>query len=991
MEYFDNDQYERMNPVYRREHFIDMPKEKNYWPIRGLKLSGKQASMQAENNPRAGVAKGMTKGRIASAAEFKELDFFGILVPALKEAEHYIAFNDAVRETGRLLNHKTVSMALEQRHPRMKKALEQFLKTAAQGTESTQDGPATKMLMAIKRNYTVAALGINQLTMMKQLDSIVQATVRVKGGYYRVPKAFFERMLPLMIKDGKVVNNWGERDKFIMGKSAFMRHRAQSVEAKLDELVKSRGLMGTAREKSMYFTQGADMAVVKTAWLAQYEVEYNRVLAREYKKALAGVGAGGGGDYIIGAGGESGADGQGERGKAEMYQKGISYSEVRKRLSALLGGDSSITLKNDDDGETARFTKTSIGKITSNAAVQKSIENGFTREQHYAVVSDIAELFKKSLQIMVRPDSNGEAGIFIHRYAVPLHFDDAVAYITIKESRQHGGKRIHTAEVIEIGKLGGMLEEARDKSPTLHPAPSFNEDNIKKLEGMLEEAESNSATFPASNLERTTPSDIGQVGSPAPAVGVANTNNILHADEKIKSQVKKVSSAPADLAHARAAAIADEAAVKAADRLIRRTQPEFGKLYQAEALRGNTMTSRLFAMFLTQQNQNLNNAIEIIYGARIRAKRMTLAAATKEYCNAVGQLVGQVMLPSAVFRTLSVGKWGVFGALANGMMGIARWLTGDDPEEDFAKAADYADEWEDYIDVLAEYTFGGIPLIGLLPVGATRVGTNMIREARGREKKRGGFVGASPVINALNDISKAVYGESSWLDLGKVATQVAGVPGWIQAARVVKAAEDRDPLGAVWSERLREDTGVKAAMVKRLNRGPRTIIDKNGNPVIDPEWARFDKWYNDNVVKKNPETGKIEKDPETGKHIATAKGMRFADYYVDVMAKIMKKDEGDEFKIVYRGLAQPTMAGEFARVWRKKVINADPEKKARFIEWMKDMTKQSAKGANLRLRVKSEFFRENRRLFGRAFEGNEFFTDDSAKKAYDREVMGVVE
>jgi len=38
---------------------------------------------------------------------------------------------------------------------------------------------------------------------------------------------------------------------------------------------------------------------------------------------------------------------------------------------------------------------------------------------------------------------------------------------------------------------------------------------------MLEEAESGSATFPASNLKRATPSDIGRVRSPAPTGGAA--------------------------------------------------------------------------------------------------------------------------------------------------------------------------------------------------------------------------------------------------------------------------------------------------------------------------------------------------------------------------------------------------------------------------------------------------------------------------------------
>ena len=46
---------------------------------------------------------------------------------------------------------------------------------------------------------------------------------------------------------------------------------------------------------------------------------------------------------------------------------------------------------------------------------------------------------------------------------------DDVVYITVKESVLHG-KRIYSVERIEIEKLAGILEEAREISPTLFPS-----------------------------------------------------------------------------------------------------------------------------------------------------------------------------------------------------------------------------------------------------------------------------------------------------------------------------------------------------------------------------------------------------------------------------------------------------------------------------------------------------------------------------------------
>jgi len=43
------------------------------------------------------------------------------------------------------------------------------------------------------------------------------------------------------------------------------------------------------------------------------------------------------------------------------------------------------------------------------------------------------------------------------------------------------GKRIYSAELIEIKKFGGMLDVVRKESITSIPAPNFNDENIKKI------------------------------------------------------------------------------------------------------------------------------------------------------------------------------------------------------------------------------------------------------------------------------------------------------------------------------------------------------------------------------------------------------------------------------------------------------------------------------------------------------------------------------
>jgi len=161
-----------------------------------------------------------------------------------------------------------------------------------------------------------------------------------------------------------------------------------------------------------------------------------------------------------------------ERERADMYQKGMSLKNSVDKLRELLkdySNENPLIIKSKG-GEEARLGRSSIGKLVSNAAVQKSMDNGFTREQHYATASDIDYLFKNSVKVSTRPDKSGDRNVTIHRFAALLFGDNAV-YITVKESVQHG-KRIYSAELMEIKRLGGMLEEAQDKSSTHFPTPS---------------------------------------------------------------------------------------------------------------------------------------------------------------------------------------------------------------------------------------------------------------------------------------------------------------------------------------------------------------------------------------------------------------------------------------------------------------------------------------------------------------------------------------
>jgi len=138
--------------------------------------------------------------------------------------------------------------------------------------------------------------------------------------------------------------------------------------------------------------------------------------------------------------------------KMEMYQKGTDFKNAKIKLGTLIknNGNEPLVIKSKDDEE-AKLSKTSIQKLVSNEAVQKSIRNGFKREQHYATASDIDNLFRNSVKVLSRPDRNNDPNVkAIHKFAAPL-FGDNAAYITVKEATEQG-KRIYSVELIEMRK-----------------------------------------------------------------------------------------------------------------------------------------------------------------------------------------------------------------------------------------------------------------------------------------------------------------------------------------------------------------------------------------------------------------------------------------------------------------------------------------------------------------------------------------------------------
>ena len=207
--YYDEIQYERMNPIFAEEHGVDMSKESHYFPIRGLQTDRAETAVVADVMARAGirmagVQKGMTKGRIASRAALGETDYFEDLIANLLQVEHYIAFNKPVRDVNRFLQHSEVRESIKNFNEEAWKSVDDWLKAMAYGRANygTTDKNYDKFIRTVRRRYSVFQLGLRLTSMMYQGASYFRGLSGVSkkqalvswGRMTKNPKVFFDRI-----------------------------------------------------------------------------------------------------------------------------------------------------------------------------------------------------------------------------------------------------------------------------------------------------------------------------------------------------------------------------------------------------------------------------------------------------------------------------------------------------------------------------------------------------------------------------------------------------------------------------------------------------------------------------------------------------------------------------------------------------------------------------------------------------------------------------
>ena len=157
---------------------------------------------------------------------------------------------------------------------------------------------------------------------------------------------------------------------------------------------------------------------------------------------------------------KSKAKAQGQRVEIQADQNTLTYKTQERQHIGALRTSLKEALKpyinkeivNKATGISAQISSTGINKIASKMAVDKSIANGFTRDEHFAAAQDLKNLFENATKKTSYTDKKHSKDILsMHRFftQITINNKQAQAKMTLKESIEYGN-RIYSLELEEL-------------------------------------------------------------------------------------------------------------------------------------------------------------------------------------------------------------------------------------------------------------------------------------------------------------------------------------------------------------------------------------------------------------------------------------------------------------------------------------------------------------------------------------------------------------
>lgn len=141
----------------------------------------------------------------------------------------------------------------------------------------------------------------------------------------------------------------------------------------------------------------------------------------------------------------------GEARYTPSHKEYLERVALRQNLLLELKSLANMKFSNRKSGINANFSSRSIGKLGSDKAVNKSVLNGFSAEEHFEAARKIKQLYEDSDFIGRFRDDRGDPNVIaMYRFQIPIILAtgrNAYAYISTKEVKIQGN-RTYTIELL---------------------------------------------------------------------------------------------------------------------------------------------------------------------------------------------------------------------------------------------------------------------------------------------------------------------------------------------------------------------------------------------------------------------------------------------------------------------------------------------------------------------------------------------------------------
>jgi polyhydroxyalkanoate synthesis regulator phasin len=285
-EKFYPEMYKKVNRVYKRMNYLDLPQVEQYTPIRreGKKSQPGEATVNLENGAKSvqaafGITPGALKERVGSTAPFDiTIDGDALLLQHMSKMNHYVAYAEAIKGIAAIVGDSQFREGVRQNNNKgTLSALDGFVKDIAQ--QGVNRDKAFSAIEKLNGRMATSTLAISPVLTLKQMT------------------AFPAYMSEMPIKDfvrgvGEFALNPMQAHRDLM-ESEYLKERFRKgfdrdvAIAMAKDYKKTFSKKGTIMEKLMWNVKYGDMGAILMGGYANYKYHYRQAKKQGFSEAGA--------------------------------------------------------------------------------------------------------------------------------------------------------------------------------------------------------------------------------------------------------------------------------------------------------------------------------------------------------------------------------------------------------------------------------------------------------------------------------------------------------------------------------------------------------------------------------------------------------------------------------------------------------------------------------------------------------------------------------